>query len=382
MINVLFIARYRDPTMHRKVALLSQQPDLKLWYIYPRTWQDELIAVDQSTPVLENIQAHAIPMIGRVTDPHRALYRTLTFSLPRIRPDIIHAEEEPDSLSALQIVLARRLLAPHARLLLFNWQNVNRPKAWPVRWVIQRTLDASDSIMCANQAGVALMRQYGYRKHTTVLPAIGVDTTMFTPCADATSHAGTFVVGYVGRIVAEKGIDTLVEAIAHLVQQAQPDWPRIQLVILGNGTYRAALEALVREKQLQPHVTFLAAMPPAQVARQMGQLDVLVLPSRSTAVWEEQLGRVLLEAMACKVAVIGSSSGAIPEVIGDAGLIFSEGDVSELAACLQQLIDSPTLRHDYVERGYQRAMRLYTQAHIAACTADHYRWMMQQSHMR
>ena len=101
-----------------------------------------------------------------------------------------------------------------------------------------------------------------------------------------------------------------------------------------------------------------------------------MLPSRTTPVWKEQFGRVLAEAMACKVPVIGSDSGAIREVIGDAGLIFPEGNVAALADCLRLLNASPSLRHDLAERGYVRASGLYTQEHIAEQTADFYRQLM------
>ncbi len=100
----------------------------------------------------------------------------------------------------------------------------------------------------------------------------------------------------------------------------------------------------------------------------LAQVDVLVLPSRTTRVWKEQLGRVLLEAMACKVPVVGSDSGAIP-----AGLIFPEGDVAALAGCLQRLRDSPELRRELGERGYARVLAHYSQERVAARTAAFYR---------
>jgi glycosyltransferase involved in cell wall biosynthesis len=107
--------------------------------------------------------------------------------------------------------------------------------------------------------------------------------------------------------------------------------------------------------------------------QQLAALDVLVLPSRATPVWKEQFGRVLTEAMACRVPVVGSDSGAIPEVIGEAGLIFPAGDASALAGCLARLQAEPALRAELAERGYQRVLRHYTQAGLAERTAQFYR---------
>ena len=75
---------------------------------------------------------------------------------------------------------------------------------------------------------------------------------------------------------------------------------------------------------------------------------------------KEQFGRVLVEAMACEVPVIGSSSGEIPTVVGDAGLVFPEGDAAGLARCIQQYRSSPELAAECARRGYERACANYT----------------------
>ena len=90
----------------------------------------------------------------------------------------------------------------------------------------------------------------------------------------------------------------------------------------------------------------------------------------------EQFGRVLIEAMACEVAVIGSSSGEIPSVIGDAGLVFQEGDVTELRARLEDLMASAALRADLGRRGRKRVLECYTQARIASETCNLYRQIL------
>ncbi len=365
--RVLFIARYHDQTMERKLLLLAEDQQWDIRHICPQMWEDEFFRVDQrdAAGAYERI---ALAMLGRPTDPHRALYRTLDFSMRGFQPDLIHAEEEPDSLAALQVVAARRIWAPRAKLVLHTWQNVDRPRNAAVRWVTRQTLAAADAIFCANQQAAAILERHRYRGATPVLPAIGVDMQTFVPCPDRLAHAG-LVVGYVGRMVPEKGIETLIQALGLM-------GPGIQAILIGEGPQRVALETQVRTLQLTERIHFYPPAPPTQIARQMCQFDVLVLPSRTTRVWKEQFGRVLVEAMACQIPVVGSDSGAIPEVIGDAGLVFPEGDAASLAECLRRLDAAPERRRELAARGYERAKRLFSQEHIAGETAKIYRQLV------
>ena len=105
-------------------------------------------------------------------------------------------------------------------------------------------------------------------------------------------------------------------------------------------------------------------------------LDALALPSHTTPRWKEQFGRVLTEAMSCGLPVIGSSSGEIPNVVGDAGLIFREGDVPALAAAIARLADSPALCADLGRRGRARVLAHYTQAALARSYYQVYRSML------
>jgi len=100
------------------------------------------------------------------------------------------------------------------------------------------------------------------------------------------------------------------------------------------------------------------------------------LPSHTTRAWKEQFGRVLIEAMSCGVPVVGSSSGEIPNVIGDAGLIYPEGDVRALATTLQRLAEQPELYADLARRGRARVLERYTQAALARQYYEVYRSML------
>lgn len=362
----MLVGRYRDATMDRKVELMAAQPGMVIWQVAPREYRDEF-GVKKQDDRADGWERTTCPMIGRSNDPHRAVYRTLFSRMRGFRPDIVHVEEEPDSLAALQLTVARRMWAPRARFVLYTWQNLDRPKGWPVRAVMTTTLGAADAVLCANSEARDLLSAWGYRGLTAVLPALGVDsrTSFPGPGQGPAQQRPGLVVGYAGRLVPEKGLDTLLTAVAGLPTE-------VTLRIIGGGPLLDELRDRARRQGLAGRVTFVPPVPPAEVAAQMRELDVLVLPSRTTRTWKEQFGRVLTEAMACGVPVVGSDSGAIPEVVGDAGLIFPEGDASALAGILRSLLASPETRADLARRGLERVQTLYTQEHIAAETVAFY----------
>jgi phosphatidyl-myo-inositol dimannoside synthase len=99
-------------------------------------------------------------------------------------------------------------------------------------------------------------------------------------------------------------------------------------------------------------------------------MDVLCAPSRTTRRWREQFGRMLIEAMASGVAVVGSDSGEIPWVLDDAGMIVREADIEGWTQALRTLVDTPGLREDLGRRGLARARARFAwpvvaEAHLA-----------------
>ncbi|MCL5274161.1 MAG: glycosyltransferase family 4 protein [Chloroflexi bacterium] len=374
----MFIARYRDDAMHRKVALLHQQENDIVRYIYPLAWHDELSEYRDSAAVVDGVECAPVQLIGPQTDPHRVMYRTLGFGMRAFHPHVVHVEEEPDSLAALQVALSRRLSAPRSRLILNTWQNIDRPKNALVKAVIRFSLAESSAVMCANSEAVHLLQLWGYVKPTPLIPAIGVDTRLFYPGQQQDMDAGIVNVIYIGRFVPEKGIDTLIASMASLIHAGNGGRlnGNLRLRLIGNGPYLNMLKQQVEDAGITSCVEFLASMPPAGVAEVLRQSHILVLPSRTTDTWKEQFGRVLTEAMACKIPVIGSDSGAIPEVIGDAGLTFQEGNVGDLALKLSTLLHSPDMRTNLAGQGHSRVNQHYTQERIATQTVEFYRHLV------
>ena len=357
--KLLLIARHHSPAMHRKAELLQAEHGWTVHYAIPARWHDAL-ASDNSTAT-PAVSHKRYAFIGSVDDPHRATWRTADFGMRALQPDIIVAEEEPDSVAALHAVNARRAFASRAKLVLYTWQNVDRPLGSIAKAVRRHNLSQSDGILCANTAARQLLQTWGYTGRTEIVPSIGVDSNRFYPCdAQSTKHGDPFRVGYAGRLLKEKGIDVLLEALA----LTHPT--RVVGRIIGNGPVSAQLQARSVSLGLEQSVMFIPSIQPEEMRSALCELDALVLPSLSMPHWQEQFGRILAEAMACGIPVVGSNSGAIPEVIADAGIIVPENDPAALAGAIEQLAQSAELRGNLRMRGLARVFEHYTQKQVAS----------------
>lgn len=367
MIRVLFIARYHDQAMQKKIQCMAQDKELDITCVYPLKWNDAYGS--RPVVVLPNHQAKVkqVNIFGNPDDPHRALYQTISFGMMKIRPHIIHAEEEPDSLSALQIVWAKRVFSPYSHIVFNTWQNILRPMRLGVKVVLNTSLSAADAMLCASSEAAQVLKRENFEKPVCVIPPNGVDTEVFKPChLEKNSSHEPFLLGYLGRFVPEKGLETVLEAMKFLP-------PHVFFVLAGAGRFKENLQTIALNLGLENRIRFQNPLQPNEVPEWLCSLDALVLPSRTTQVWKEQFGRVLVEAMACGIPVIGSDSGAIPEVIGDAGLIFEEGNSRVLAQSVMSLLDSYDLRKHLSKKGILRIKENFTQEQIARKTCDFYK---------
>lgn len=365
--RVLFLSGYQHPSAHRKVELLADADGIDILHltIPPSGLSD---GVHHSASGARHYESLEIPVYwprGRI-DPHRVVFRSSLTVMRTYQPDIIHCEQEQEGLMAAQVALARSIFARNAPLLLYSWQNTLRVRSLPVLAVCHYTMHAAQHILCASAGAVDVLRTQGYTGGTTVAPMFGLDTRYFHRQPEQRAAWRTqlqlqedaCLIGYIGRLVSEKGIDDLLHAAAQT--------HRTRLLVVGSGPEEGTLRQLAHKLGLGDRCQFQPSVPYDRVAGVLSALDLLVLPSRTTSHWKEQFGRVLVEAMACEVAVVGSDSGAIPEVIGSSGSIFPEGDRAALAAVLQELVDNPDLRQSLAQQGKAQALRRYAVTTLAA----------------
>lgn len=348
----------------KKVEELAGLPGIELGVIVPPYWIEERVGRLPFVPLFtSNYQLAVEPM--RFNGHHHVhYYPGLRRRMREFRPDLVHVDEEPYNLVTGHAVrLATRF---GAKSVFFSWQNLYRRYPPPFRFFERYNYGAVSAGIVGNHDAGQVLRRKGFRKPIEVIPQFGIDPDLYQPMAARRRPMDGAVVGYVGRIVPEKGIETLIEAVARI-----PARPTLRVV--GSGDHRLTLELLSERLGVRDRVRFQPAVPAEQVPALLNELDVLVLPSRTQPNWKEQFGRVLVEAMACEVPVIGSDSGEIPNVIGEAGLTFAEGDVAALSALIRRVTEDAALAAELGRAGRQRVLSLYTQQRVAQQTYQLYR---------
>lgn len=286
-----------------------------------------------------------------------SLWATLR-AIREFKPDLLHVEEEVFSLSTFQMaILARLMRVPMA---VFGWENQDRQLSLPRRWIRRFVLDTAPLIIAGNQDGGLLLRKWGYRGTVEVMPQMGVDMSLFAATARQ-RRTDQFLIGYMGRLVNDKGIDLLLIAARHLRERGH----QFRVVLCGSGQDEATLRQVAEQQGVADLVTWKGKVPHADVPLEMNQFDVLVLPSRSVPTWKEQFGHVLIEAMSMGLPVVGSTCGEIPNVIGRADLVFPENNAERLADILERMIREPGWYQEVSQYGIDRVRENYTHAQIA-----------------
>jgi len=140
---------------------------------------------------------------------------------------------------------------------------------------------------------------------------------------------------FVGRLVSDKGVDLLLEALAALQQEGL----RPELTIVGNGPEEESLRGLAERLGIAEQVTFSGTKRGDGLVRELNRHRVLVVPSR----WKEPFGVVALEGIACGCVVVGSTGGGLPDAIGPCGLTFPSGEPLALAAVLHRVLTDEAL---------------------------------------
>jgi glycosyltransferase involved in cell wall biosynthesis len=340
---------------------------------------------DVSTQTIEILDRYRRrwPRLRYVRLPHRLgghpasmMYRADALrGLVDARPDVLHILGEAAYLSTAQTVRWRARYFPGVPLTLSAAQNVLTRFPTPLRQLERAAYGAADHAVAITPAALNVLRVKGYRGPATVVP-LGVDVDRFTPSTSpwpglvaGPTRSGRFTVGFVGRLEPHKGIPALLTAVERLDGDA---------VIVGQGSLSTVVKKAAARRPGRMVVRDWADQD--DLPGLLTRMDVLALPAvdtiqRGVLPWlrvpgREPFDRVLVEAMACGVPVIGSDVGELPHLIGGAGLTFPAGDTDALTDRLVRLRDNPILAQRLGREGIRRARTEFSWDRIASDLHD------------
>jgi phosphatidyl-myo-inositol dimannoside synthase len=285
--------------------------------------------------------------------------------------DVVHCWEEPYVASAAQVAHATALRVP---LVFATFQNIAKQYPIPFNWIERSAMRRADGLIAFGHTTRMVLDARGWQQPARTIPP-GVDVAHFAPDPAQRDLMrrrfgwtdDTPVIGFVGRFVPEKGIGLLMNVLDRL----ETPW---RALFIGSGPLAPQVQAW--SGRYGDRVRIQSGVAHDAVPTFMNAMDVLCAPSRSTARWREQFGRMLIEAFASGVPVLASDSGEIPHVVDDAGMLAAEGDEAGWLAALGALLADPARRAVLSRRGRARAETVYAWPVVARQHLDFFRDLM------
>jgi glycosyltransferase involved in cell wall biosynthesis len=348
---------------------LAESGEVELTLVIPPRWRDNFRDIPADPP--SGRFATEILPIWFPGKSNRCLHAGLGRLLRNLRPDVVFVQAEPEDFLLSQILFLRAVHRLDFKVVFITWRNIPYPRSgipYKFPWVYACTeflgLRYGDRCFSFIESGRQTLGARGFQALDVIPPAI--DTTFFRPTGNSRIRnelgLNSFTVGYFGRFVEEKGVGLLLEAVAGMERTAR-------VLLVGDGPARASWFARAQHLGIADRLVHKPSVLRSEMPALLCACDCVALASYATRTWKEQFGRILVEAMACGVPVIGSDSGEIPAVIGEAGLVFPEKDVAGLRGALQRMAEEPALRERLAALGRRRAEREYS------CLAVAGRWI-------
>lgn len=289
-----------------------------------------------------------------------------------VRPSVVITYESFSSISA-QVSVSRA--RHHFKHMIVCYETVPPSRSlwgWfpPTRGFARRACASGDLFVTHTRRAAGVLAELGIRSGDIVVRAPGVYPATEVPPPG--THGGSdreMTVVYLGSLSLNKGIRTLNGAAARLLEDSVVR-ARLRFEVVGDGPLRAESEALA--VRFGPRFRVHGHVSERSKSELLARASVLVYPSVDVRFgpftrWEEQSGTAVMEAMSAGVPVVGSDSGALPEVIDRAGWVFPQGSVPGLAELLRRLLDDPGERARAAGRARELAASKYS---VERCAQD------------
>lgn len=221
-------------------------------------------------------------------------------------------------------------------------------------WFSKIILNLANRVLCVSLASEDEIRKLGISNSKIGKCAYWIDLNIFKPLSKKYSKnkvnwPDKFSALFIGRLIEEKGIKPLLEAVPLLPEQ-------IQLYIIGDGLLKEEIEKIAKKYE---NLHFLGKIDNTLTPIFYNAADIVVVPS-----FEETLGRVSMEALACRTPVVASSAGGIKEVVDEAVGILIEVNPQSIASAIIKVYKDKKLYEKFKENSREHIQRLYSNRNV------------------
>lgn len=379
-VDILVISYAAFRSVNRSVyRLLKNTYNLKVEIIAPKAIEDVTTGnYIFASSALEDERVHFLEVRG--SNPRLMSFKTLLKTVAKSNPKVVYLDNDPGSYLAIQLGLWCKL--NNSKLICLTCENL---PVYPLETLKRRGVKGflfgifklmllkistalTDHVFTINNDGTRLYKEYGFASVSKT--PLGFDPSIFNISKEARrkirselSIQNISVIGYIGRLSPEKGVDVLLEALAGI---KDIDWVLIMDQFVAKTKYSALIRKKISDLQLEDRIIYFHA-DHTEVPAYMNAADIVVIPSVEFPEWVEQYGRVAPEAMACGKLVVASNTGALSELVGDSGVMVPPGNKNQLKDALRELVLNPGKYTGVKTKGYEKAhqeLSIHTQAEI------------------
>ena len=311
-------------------------------------------------------------VLGKAGKQHFHYYRIsddVKSQIKEFNPDVLYLYEEPCSTVTRQMISLINKIKPDTKKILWTSDNFNRnyisekgffdPRGYILENNRRSTYKKSEAIIATTRDSLKVIEEKKYPGRIYLSTTHFINTDFFKPKTSVSNEV--FKIGYIGRFVKYKNVEVLINAFSILQKQHKD----IELVLVGKGPEEYNYRKILTEKGLEKNVTIKAFIPYPDIPDLFNSFSVFVLPSTDIDGNSEKFGRVVIEAMACKVPVVLSDKGYLPVLGENSGLVFNADSPDDLYSKLKHLYDDEIYRNEIAESGYCKVMEFYTASKIA-----------------
>ncbi|MDD3628146.1 MAG: glycosyltransferase family 4 protein [bacterium] len=347
MMKILFVKHDGVLKSNRRyLEILSERTDWEIHLISPEYWYEPSFrkkfyfeSSDDSIikhPVKSFFARH--PIFFKYNS------KQLTNEIKEINPEVVFISNDPYAISAYQAIKGLR----DKKIIIYGIQNIKKYIPFPFSSIYRHNLKYCDYFLGCNTATLKINQDWGFKGPVDYLP-IGIDREHFKK---KTNYSLPDIprIGFVGRVEEIKGIKYLIRALNILEF-------KVKLTVIGEGSQLNWIKENVNKNKIE--LIIKSFVSHNKMPEEYLNLDLLIVPSITIWRWKEQFGRVLVEAMASGVPVIGSDSGAIPDVLGDAGIIVKERNAEDINRAIKLIVNDEDLRIKLIKKGFMRVEKYF-----------------------